>query len=298
MLKLYEEKLANGRIRYYSCDSRRLFMQIPEEIRKCVGFVAKRQKRGPLKWEGTAFFLVFPQAQPAAEFGYVVTARHIIEACGKHPILVFNMASGGKKYLPTDNDEWFPASDSTVDMTMRPFDYDERVDLAFISSEQCVTDEFMRQENIGAGRNVFFTGLFNEVPGESKNIPIVRTGTIAAIPDERVKSRRFGTADLYLLDTRSISGHSGSPVFVVDEPVKFIEGHPLPRFSSKFSLLGLISGHYEAEFPKGDKENFGISFIVPAKYILAMLNQKELVDERGEELAEQEKTRHGNDVLD
>ena len=54
--------------------------------------------------------------------------------------------------------------------------------------------------------------------GRDRNFPIVRTGHIAMMPDEKIPKVKIGdwegNADAYLIESRSIGGWSGSPVFV------------------------------------------------------------------------------------
>src|SRR4029077_15217810 len=64
------------------------------------------------------------------------------------------------------------------------------------------------------GDEVFFTGLFHPHCGEGKNIPIVRIGNVAALREEPVLNPDGRPADLYLAESRSIGGLSGSPVFM------------------------------------------------------------------------------------
>ena len=62
--------------------------------------------------------------------------------------------------------------------------------------ERFATDSVIEKEGIGIGDEIFITGLFGYHPGAKKNIPIVRIGHIAAIPEEPIKtefSGKFGT---------------------------------------------------------------------------------------------------------
>jgi hypothetical protein len=56
-------------------------------------------------------------------------------------------------------------------------------------------------------------GLFKSHYGEQRNIPIIRIGNIAALPEEPVQTHYCGPTDAYLVEVRSIAGLSGSPVF-------------------------------------------------------------------------------------
>jgi hypothetical protein len=75
------------------------------------------------------------------------------------------------------------------------------------------TDEVVREKNIGAGDDVFVAGLLVHHPGAARNLPIVRLGAIAAMPEDPV-GLATGTDVVTLVEVHSIGGLSGSPVFV------------------------------------------------------------------------------------
>lgn len=61
------------------------------------------------------------------------------------------------------------------------------------------------------GESVYMPGLFAVHPGEMRNIPVIRHGTIAALPEESIKTE-MGELEGYIVELRSMGGHSGSPV--------------------------------------------------------------------------------------
>ena len=137
------------------------------------------------------------------------------------------------------------------------------------------TKEKVELEKIGLGEETIIAGLFAPHHGNTKNIPIVRIGSIAAMPEEKVITR-IGQIDAYLVEARSIGGLSGSPVFVnmgimrdrggVLEIEKRVDG---TRSLGTIYLLGLMHGHYDEE-----KVNMGIGIVVPATKILEVINQE------------------------
>ena len=66
------------------------------------------------------------------------------------------------------------------------------------------TDEAMRKWGIGVGDEVFMIGLFHKHYGKTKNIPIMRIGNIAAMPEEPIAMRTGPDAlmDAYLIEMR------------------------------------------------------------------------------------------------
>lgn len=95
---------------------------------------------------------------------------------------------------------------------------------------------------------VIITGLFSYHHGNKKNLPIVRTGTIAMIPDEMILTEKFGNMEGYLIECRSISGISGSPVFVLKPTSIELNGHQVLTSRVSLYLLGLIHGHWDNSY--------------------------------------------------
>jgi hypothetical protein len=122
-------------------------------------------------------------------------------------------------------------------------------------------------------------------------------------PGERIPRVKIadwvGDVDGYLIETKSLGGISGSPVFV-RETVYFSgavgpERRPVQACAQgDIYLLGLVHGHWsirpedvnetriEVKSEKIDKEaaNMGIAITVPAKKIMEVLNHPELVELR------------------
>ncbi len=110
--------------------------------------------------------------------------------------------------------------------------------------------------DLGLGDEVFLTGLFHSHHGRQRNIPIVRAGNIAAMPEEKIHTDKFGFIDAYLVEARSIGGISGSPVFIYQGmDRKYAKGTLLcgtGERMSNFFFLGLMHGHYNLNLLSAD----------------------------------------------
>ncbi len=166
-----------------------------------------------------------------------------------------------------------------------------------------VTPEVAAEEMIGIGDEVHVLGLFTKHSGKEKNLPILRTGNIAAMPDEPVQTPS-GLMEAYLIEARSIGGLSGSPVFIVQtaskSPMSFAMRVPSENpsiFSStcrSIRLLGLMHGHwstdslllseYEPDAAGQTRLNTGIAVVVPAPRIMETLAREELAEQRRAEI--------------
>jgi hypothetical protein len=117
-----------------------------------------------------------------------------------------------------------------------------------IPMEMLADSQVLKSRGIGIGDELFAVGLFVQRAGSTRNIPIVRTGVIAAMPSkDEPFFRHGGEYHAYLAEMRSIGGLSGSPVFVFLNRIRTVdagipEGHDYGMF-----LLGLIRGHWDLE---------------------------------------------------
>ena len=132
--------------------------------------------------------------------------------------LRLNLSSGGTREIKIETTDWECHEDTAFDAAVTPFALDRWIyDHAAYPIEKCLTPELIESECIGIGTQLFFVGLFKKHSPESKNIPILRVGNIAAMPDVTVKTE-MGLSSVYLVESRSIGGLSGSPVFTYKEP--------------------------------------------------------------------------------
>jgi hypothetical protein len=244
----------------------------------------------------TAFLVGVPIDESAA-IPYAVTARHVIDSARPFgPIHVrLNTRVGSFDDVATDPVSW--ASHPTSDVAVVRLQWNSDWDQETVLAKKLATQEYVAQKHISEGDEVFFVGLFSEHPGHERNQPVVRFGSIALMPREKLPLRldpgsgHKTPVGAYLIEARSWGGHSGSPAFVFYLPTReegFIE---LTTFGqSQVMLLGLVHGHYdiptEVEFV-GDilgeghvSVNAGMAAVIPAQDIIDTLMQAELVDER------------------
>ncbi|MQY67535.1 MAG: hypothetical protein GH159_04405 [Dehalococcoidia bacterium] len=265
---------------------------MPEEVRKCVLFVGLPttlpDKRPGLRLKGTAFFVAVPsKSKEGKGYIYLVTAKHVaVKLEGKNFAARLNMRDGSAKRLKGDSARWwYHPTEQSVDVAVIPWVPPPEVDFKLIPLKAFLSDDIIQSEDIGSGDEVFITGLFAHLSGSEKNLPIVRFGNIAMIPDEPVPTS-IGMIEAYLIEARSIGGLSGSPVFV----------YKIAKGRGKLYLMGLMHGHWD--IPPENKNdsvitdsfgsvNMGIAIVIPAKKILEVLNHPKLVERRleGDEIS-------------
>src|SRR6185295_16646813 len=99
--------------------------------------------------------------------------------------------------------------------------------------------------------DIYVVGLFAYRKGRHKNIPIVRSGIVAANPEgELIWDEDQGLwYTAYLIEVRSIGGLSGSPVFVsvsrerAQDAKMFLDTWP-PDSTRVLFLIGLVRSHW------------------------------------------------------
>lgn len=270
---------------------------ISPQVKKCVAFIFVQDSTGTLQPAGTGFFVGIESKTDSITFIYFVTAKHVIkDTTQKYLDRIFirlNKRSGNSDTLALNlfhngRPVFFIHPDPTVDIAVIPMAPDVRVyDYMYIPSDMITTRELFRKENIQAGDDVFFTGLFLSHFGRSINLPIVRFGKVALISDEKVLWNRVLT-ELYLIETTSYGGNSGSPLFFNFEPTRIpgvIEvGKP------RLYLAGILIGYfYVSTVPDWIEtkrkflwafENSGIAAVVPAYQLDDILHSTLLEEQR------------------
>ena len=263
-------------------------MRVPDEVRQCTVFLARATaqagRKVSLRFLGSAFFVGIPSEDPQAihSYVYLVTAKHVAEGAQGEDIWIrANTKEGTSIALSSQRSQWWGhPTDESVDVAVLPWAPPDNIEYRRADQDMFLTDEIIASKKIGSGDEVFLTGLFAHLSGSERNLPIVRMGNLAMMPDEPVPTS-VGLIDGYLIEARSIGGLSGSPVFVRES---------VPLGIGSFYLMGLMHGHWD--IPPENKNdtidavgasgavNMGIAIVVPIKKILEVINRKELVDIR------------------
>ena len=279
---------------------RRGLVLVPDHIRKTVMFIGTKSDDGTFQPRATAFLVSTVELD--MRLGYLVTADHVVSkllGLGHHLWLRVNQKDGTAEEVEIPDDAWwfYPDDLNRTDVAVCQINFNTdkedvySIGLNGMNEAMAATKEVITRHRIGVGEEVAIVGLFRSHYGQERNVPVVRIGNIAAMPEEPVKTSEYGYIDAYLIEARSLGGLSGSPVFVNMAPYRVIDGHTFPSQGSQFYLLGLIHGHFDIRNLNDDAvvDNFsdaagnintGIGVVVPVSKILDIICEPKRVEER------------------
>ncbi|MCJ2056321.1 hypothetical protein MKL09_07135 [Methylobacterium sp. J-048] len=291
-------------------------MQLPFRYLDSVAFIFCRAPEG-LRPIGTGFFIELVDAYDGAAImsNYFVTARHVIENAtsklGAQSIVIrVNELRDGVKEVELPVSEFFQSlREGSADVTIAR--YSTPSALSGIAPVALWKEPIFADMNIGIGSKTLTVGLFHRIINKNRNVPIVRTGSIAAMPFEPIDTG-YGDATMYIIEARSIGGLSGAPVFVEipgwEKPKTFtgvtenyfggVPGRtPGLAFETKiemtstYKLIGLTHGHWDARLsaqPSGRYEvsredleriNEGLSLVTPVARVRELLEEDHMREE-------------------
>lgn len=276
-------------------------MRINELTRKSVIFLGIRDLSGEFVPYGTGFFVMWLHDELL--FVYIVTARHVLESmkATKRPLVArINGNQGTALVGDIDADHWvFHLTESKCDIAVTHFtgstdDFDMRAIILNGSNNNpsgVLDSSYIDQNDIGCGDEIFTVGLLVSHFGTAKNVPIVRTGNIAGMPEELVDlGGALGHQEVYLVESRSIGGLSGSPVFLHTPPFRHVHGQvkDMGGHQREYLLgvnIGLFSTRAHADTIPNDtiekREAFletmssGIAIVVPIQRVIEIVGSKD-----------------------
>jgi Trypsin-like peptidase domain len=288
----------------------RSYVALNDTIPRTVAFIiSQRKKAGAVRQTpiGTGFLLGVrtpPEPQfPVAFTLYLVTAAHVVRS---EPMTWVRLRRMDGTLTDIPIPEWTLHERDDVALTVLELDetaqpYDVAVlpipDFLPSYAAQRYGDERRPRYRPMLGDRVYFVGLFAPISAMGEqNVPLVRSGTLAAWNQERVPVRMpDGTVLEYtahLIDSRSYSGFSGSPCFVQFPIGPGIGGIGRPHEETE--LLGLVASHFDftenakltgelSEMGKVDiPVHLGVAVVMPAESIEELLDREDVVADRKE----------------
>jgi hypothetical protein len=284
-------------------------VQVPDKARRCVVFIGNKDNDGVFHARATAFLVVAGEGTPGSYVApFLVTAEHNVVAMQIKNWTIYvrvNLKNGNTDTAELNGKWWFhPDRENSLlsDVVVMPLGLrQDLVDHDYIPLFRTVSAQWRKSR---LGDEVFVMGLFKSHYGRKRNIPIVRIGTVAALPEEPVSTEYAGDIEAYLIEVKSIAGLSGSPAFISARDASVQDWVPAilpdPRYKPpdldsmvnwwNWNFFGLVHGHFDvdrvdqddATDDMGEQErsiNAGIGIVIPAVKVIETLLQPELMHE-------------------
>jgi hypothetical protein len=277
-------------------------MNISDKTLKSVAFLGIR-KNGRFLPRATAFFVQWTEDQH--RFDHLVTAEHVVSGLltkNQDVWLRVNLVDGGAGDIKIDASRFHfhPETEKTpTDVAVCPMSHilteeetgkQVEADVLFLNlngSDGILPTADFKNKYMGLGGNIAIVGLFRSHYGKERNVPIVRVGTIAALPHEPI-STKVGYVEGYLIEAMSIAGLSGSPVFASpDLALELAKGLSKQPLSQGMALMGLVLGHFDVpnlnEDVVTDEDapersiHTGIGVVIPVDKIVETIQHPDLV---------------------
>lgn len=286
-----------------------------DNVVKGVCFVGVEPRPREFTPTGTAFLAGY--LDQAHWFHHLITARHVIEQiAGDLVHLRLNLSDGSSATMPVPKSQWVfhpnVPQGQYVDIAVLPFNKPANVELMFLALNDgsALTQQNIDFANIGIGTETFTVGLFVNHYGEERNIPLARFGAISMMPQEPMWTE-YGYMKGYLVESHSLGGSSGSPVFAtpglwrLDQSGNF----RAPNDVKEAYFMGAVSGHWAVENPQDivsdDPEhretariNTGMCIVTPLEKILETVNHPDLIARRSAIIENLKKQAKGKFVMD
>lgn len=255
--------------------------KIPDEFPKSVFFLFSDENTEPL---GTGFIVERAASAIFRQHYYAVSNFHVVKDGPKASIIRLNNADSTSRFLKYSSDDWIhvPSGDDLVAIDITDeFDQTNR-NVAAIHESYFLKPFDVEARGINPGENAFMIGLLVDHGGKSRNIPAARFGNLTQLATSEnpiLQPTGFASAS-HLVDMRSRTGFSGSPVFAyrtqMDHLDRVLRGHEGSHFSSNsssdafVSLLGVHCGQLNEPLLATDRQSNRYTFSLPSSVTIVV----------------------------
>jgi hypothetical protein len=176
----------------------------------------------------------------------LVTAQHVLEQIPGENVSVRLTRNDGKsevRKIPKAHAITF--KDRAIDLAVLPDGLDPSIyDIRPFSLDRTKwLAAFKAFGHPCQGDEICVVGLYTSHYGHARNMPVVRIGHLAALPEEKVMTDR-GYVHAYLIECHSIAGLSGSPVYLTVPQMRMHNGELQYAKEGYYIPLGILLGHH------------------------------------------------------
>jgi hypothetical protein len=188
--------------------------RIPDRMVECSVYLYSTEQaaREGDNAGGSGFLVHVPSEVSGLGHVYAVTNKHLIDR--GFQVLRLTKKYGGIETVPTKPDDWI--RHPKYDVAVNPIDFShESFKWWSIGTNDFITEQLLSTYNVGLGDDAFLVGRLVVHEGQQKNAPIARFGNLSLMvdPSEPIRCGDYEQPG-FLVECRSLSGFSGSPVFV------------------------------------------------------------------------------------
>ncbi len=276
-------------------------MRVHEGARRSVVFVGVETDRGFIPY-GTGFVGLTKYEDMVAPV--IVTARHVLDSVTQpHFSVRINRKDGTASTLRLDKANIILFDKKPIDIAVVPAPIDASIfDVFAIHMDAELWKKQIEDAALGTpqpGDEISIVGLYTSHYGHVKNMPIVRIGHVAAVPDEELLTP-WGFVTGFLVEVHSIAGLSGSPVFWNLPPVKIVNKELKYLTDLVHIPIGIFIGYHviqsredemivpeyqqsreqfeEKELPKtlSDERRTGFGVVLPIGYVFGIFESEQM----------------------
>lgn len=193
---------------------------------------------------------------------YAVTNRHVLEAGFR--VLRLNTHDGKTDTIETQWSDWEFLPESG-DVAVKPLELSNQFRWHPIMLDDFITQSDIKQFNILQGDETYMIGRLINQSGRQRNTPVVRFGHLSMMADplEPVSMEPYGEHEAFLVECRSVSGFSGSPIILYTTQIHGSVGQEDPRNRKEFAarLLRVEREHVEDSFDIVQKRTVKLAWI-------------------------------------
>ena len=285
----------------------------PDELTDCTIFLYETlvdAEKGE-SFGGSGFLVgVRWEANPKLSHIYAVTNYHVAMG-GRASVIRLNTKKGKTACIETDPSEWFHIHGHDLAVYRidgsKHFRADSIFDYKFPGFWEIeLTDAVLQKFNLGIGDEVVSVGRFIDLSEVQRNEPLVRSGILASsqilpVPQSTDMQAQWSHEPSYVVEMRSRTGFSGSPVYIYIAPFfpRMVRAEDRNSVSSGFHgpwLLGVQWGQLPMAGPGAKDQPPGSSAVlavVPCSVLSKLLlEDKRVIEERREYEARWEKGPH------
>jgi hypothetical protein len=269
--------------------------QFPRFYLECIAYIyqSKASAKADKGFLGAGCITSVPSEKHSTwHFHYFVTNSHLVQ--GLDPVILrINTQTGCQAIaVPLSEFEISPR----LDLAIAPISLPSPFKFTFIPESLFVAAEDVDRMAIGPGDELLMISrIIHKTQYKIRNLSAMRFGNIALMPQHEEL--------FYLVEARSVAGHSGSPVLVYATQFA-LSGTRTGEQMFGPMLLGINRGHlrdYERIVSIAGKKphptyvsetNMAISQVVPAWYISQIMNRERFKQRRMKAEAKMERTGH------